>query len=77
MEKDGFSGWVKWVIVIAALMTIANGLYDLGKGLVSGFKSGSEQSAPSQKSKSLVLVDSTQLSGYVERRLAPLFLPGL
>lgn len=53
MEKEGFSGWVKWVIVVAALMTIAGGLYDGVKAFVNGFASGfssrSQQTAPDQK----------------------------
>ena len=38
MEKNEFTGWVKWVIVIAALITIANTLYEAGKGFMAGWE---------------------------------------
>lgn len=53
MENNGFSGWVKWVIVIAALITISNTLYDCAKAFVNGFErgysSGSHQTSPDPK----------------------------
>jgi hypothetical protein len=32
-----FTGWVKWVIVVASLMTILNYVYEFGKGLLAGW----------------------------------------
>ena len=34
----GFRGWVKVVVVIAALLTITNGIYDGVKGFIAGLK---------------------------------------
>lgn len=34
-ERDGFHGWVKWVVVIAALMTITGAMYEFIKGFTN------------------------------------------
>ena len=34
----GFQGWVKWLVVIAAFITISEAVYDFVKGVGSGWK---------------------------------------
>ena len=36
-HQDGFHGWVKWVVVVAALITISNAAEEFIKGLIKGF----------------------------------------
>jgi hypothetical protein len=38
-QSGEFTGWVKWVVVVASVMTILNYVYEFGKGLLAGFAS--------------------------------------
>ncbi len=48
-NRDGFHGWVKWVVVIAALLTISDGVYDGVKGFINGWNRA--QSAPAEQKR--------------------------
>jgi hypothetical protein len=37
-DQDGFHGWVKWVVVIAALFTITDAIYSGTRGLIDGYR---------------------------------------
>jgi hypothetical protein len=37
-NQDGFHGWVKWVVVIAALFTITDAIYSGTRGLIDGYR---------------------------------------
>jgi hypothetical protein len=34
-----FTGWVKWVVVLAAVLTILNYAYEAGRGFLAGWRS--------------------------------------
>jgi Na+-driven multidrug efflux pump len=48
-RRDGFHGWVKWVVVIAALMTITDGVYQVVTGVIRGYNAAQQSHAEQKK----------------------------
>lgn len=46
--RDGLHGWTKWVVVIAALITIVNTVYEGVRGMVDSYKAHSQETAPTK-----------------------------
>jgi hypothetical protein len=36
MQSGEFTGWVKWVVVLASVLTILKDVYEFGKGFLAG-----------------------------------------